>query len=88
LVLFDKVFDKLALESDAFARIDVDRGTVGRDELQNRLVLTGKFNVKDALVIIDEMIHIKKIEEVMLDTYRKVTSNRNREEVLLYDDSR
>lgn len=82
------MFDKLALESDAFARIDVDRGTVGRDELQNRLVLTGKFNVKDALVIIDEMIHIKKIEEVMLDTYRKVTSNRNREEVLLYDDSR
>jgi hypothetical protein len=39
--------------------------------------LTGKFNVKDALMIIDEMIRIRKIEEVMLNTYRKANSNKN-----------
>ena len=75
LVLFDSVFDELARESEASAMMDVDKGTVGRDELQKRLVLTGKFNVKDALTIIDEMIRIKKIEEVMLNTYRKISSN-------------
>jgi hypothetical protein len=75
LVLFDRVFDELAGESEASVTMDADKSTVGRDELQNRLVLTGKFNAKDALTIIDEMIRIKKIEEEMLNTYRKVSSN-------------
>ena len=56
LVLFDRVFDELAGESEASAMMDADKDTVGRDELQNGLVLTGKFNAKDALTIIDEMI--------------------------------
>jgi hypothetical protein len=55
--------------------MDADRDIVGRDELQKRLILTGKFNPKDALAIIDEMIKIKKIEVVMLNTYRKISSN-------------
>jgi len=75
LVLFNTVFDELARESEASALMDVDKGTVGRDELQKRLVLTGKFTVKEALTIIDEMIRIKRIEEIMLNTYRKVGSN-------------
>ena len=54
--------------------MDVDKGTVGRDELQKRLVLTGQFDVKDALTIIDEMIRIRRIEEVMLNTYRRVSN--------------
>lgn len=75
LMLFDRVFDELARESEAFATMAPDKSTVGRDELQKRLVLTGKFNVQDALTIMDEMIRMKKIEEVMLNTYRKVSSN-------------
>jgi predicted transcriptional regulator len=31
--------------------------------------------IQDALTIIDEMIRIKKIEEVMLNTYRKACNN-------------
>jgi hypothetical protein len=75
LVLFDTIFDELADESKAIATMDADKSTVGRDELRKRLVLTGKFNTKDALTIIDEMIQIKKIEEVMLNTYRKASSD-------------
>jgi hypothetical protein len=77
LLVFDSIFDELARESEASATMDADKSTVGRDELQKRLVLTGKFNAKDALTIIDEMIRIKKIEEVMRSTYRKVSSNNN-----------
>ena len=80
LILFYMVFDESVRESEASATMSADKGTVGRDELQKRLVLTGQFDAKDVLTIIDEMIRIKKIEEVMVDTYRKVTSNRNREE--------
>ncbi|MFZ0328862.1 MAG: hypothetical protein WBP64_21150 [Nitrososphaeraceae archaeon] len=75
LVLFDRIFDELARESEASATMNADKDTVGRDELQKRLVLTGKFNAKDALTMIDEMIRIEKIEELMLNTYRKVSSN-------------
>jgi hypothetical protein len=75
LVLFDTVFDELARESEASATMNADKYTVGRDELQKRLVLTGKFNAKDALTIIDEMVRIKKIEELMVNTYGKVSSN-------------
>jgi len=80
LIQFDTVFDELSRESNAYARIDVDKGTVGRDELQKRLVSTGKFNPKDALTIIDEMLRIKKIEEVMVNTYRKIGGNGTSEE--------
>jgi hypothetical protein len=75
LVLFDTVFDELARESEVSATMNADKYTVGRDELQKRLVLTGKFNAKDALTIIDEMVRIKKIEELMLNIYGKVSSN-------------
>jgi hypothetical protein len=54
-----------------------DKGTVGRDELQKRLVLTGMFDVKTALIIIDEMVRIRKIKIVMMNTYRKDSSNSN-----------
>jgi hypothetical protein len=81
LVLFNSIFDELAGESEAYETMDADKDTVGRDELQKRLVLTGKFNVKDALTIMDEMIRIKKIEEVMLNTYRKVSSNSSSREL-------
>ena len=55
--------------------MDADKGTVGRDELQKRLVLTGLFDLKDALTIIDEMERIRKIKVVMLNTYRRTNSN-------------
>ena len=39
LILFDRVFDELARESEASATMDADKGTVGRDELQNEACL-------------------------------------------------
>jgi polyhydroxyalkanoate synthesis regulator phasin len=51
--------------------MEADKGTVGRDELQKRLVATGMFTREDALAIIDEMVRIKKIQIVMINTYRK-----------------
>jgi hypothetical protein len=80
IILFNRVFDELARESEASAKMEADKGTVGRDELQKRLVLTGMFDVKDALAIIDEMLRIRKIEIVMLNTYRKDSSNSNSKE--------
>ena len=75
MIVFDRVFDELARESEASARMQDDKGPVGRDELQNRLVLTGMFDVGDALMIIEDMVRIKKIKIVMLNTYRKASSN-------------
>jgi hypothetical protein len=48
-----------------------DEGTVGRFELQEALVSSGKFHQNDAVIIIDEMISMHKISIVAVDTYRK-----------------
>jgi len=70
IVIFDRVFDELASRHTPFA-MEVDKGTVGRYELQQALVSTGKFFQNDALVIIDDMMRLEKITIVMTDTYRK-----------------
>jgi AAA lid domain len=73
MIVFDRVFDELASEYELSAMED-DKGTVGRYELQKRLVETGMFDQVDALTIIDEMIRIKKIKIVMVHTYRRSNS--------------
>jgi hypothetical protein len=70
MAIFDKVFDELANKYDHFA-MEADKGTVGRYELQDRLVSTGKFHKSDGIAIIDEMTRLEKIEIVMTDTYRR-----------------
>jgi hypothetical protein len=82
MVIFDRVFDELVRESEASARMQDDKGTVGRDELQKRLVATGIFNHENALSIIDEMVRIKKIKVVMLNTYRISDSNSKKHDSL------
>jgi hypothetical protein len=77
MIVFHRVFNELASEFEPSAMED-DKGTVGRYELQKRLVQTGMFDQVDALMIIDEMIRIKKIKIVMVDTYR----NNSREDTL------
>jgi len=67
--IFWKCFNKLAGFKDSLATADKD--TVGRHELTDVLVTTGKFSHTDAIETIDEMLRIKQIEIVMLDTYRK-----------------
>ena len=76
MIVFDRVFDELARDSESSARMQDDKGTVGKDELQKRLVLTGMFDVKDALTLIDEMVRIKKIKVVMLNTYKTNSNSR------------
>jgi hypothetical protein len=68
--IFDRVFDDLASRPIPFA-MGADKGTVGRYDLQQALVSTGKFYQNDALVIIDDMVRLEKIRIVMTDTYRK-----------------
>jgi hypothetical protein len=48
-----------------------DKRTVGRYELQEALVSSGKFHQNDALVIIDYMTNLHKIIKVAVDTYTK-----------------
>jgi hypothetical protein len=69
MIVFDRVFNELASENEPSAT-EVDKGTVGRYDLQKRLIDTGMFEQADALVIIDEMVRIKKIKIVMVNTYR------------------
>jgi hypothetical protein len=68
--LFWKKFNELADVKTNFS-MESDKGTVGRYELQQTLVSTGKFFQDDALVIIDDMVRMNKIKTVALDTYRK-----------------
>jgi hypothetical protein len=80
MIVFDRVFKELAKECEPFA-MEADKGSVGRDDLQKRLVATGKFKLIAALNLIDEMIRINKIKIVMLNTYRMndVDSNSSKE---------
>ena len=80
MIVFDRVFDELAHESESSATMQDDKGTVGRDELQKRLIATGMFNYEDALAIIDETVRIRKIKIVMLNTYMKSSNNSNSKE--------
>lgn len=68
--IFWEKFDRLADIDTPFA-MESDKGTVGRYELQEALISSGKFHQNDALIIIDEMIKLHKITKVALDTYRK-----------------
>ncbi len=68
--IFWQKFTHLANIDKPFA-MQSDKGTVGRYELQEALVSSGKFHQNDALAIIDEMIKLHKINLVALDTYRK-----------------
>jgi hypothetical protein len=63
-------FDQLAEIDRPFA-MESDKGTVGRFELQEALVSSGKFHQNDAVIIIDEMLSMHKLEIVAVDTYRK-----------------
>ena len=64
-------------ESESSAKMEADKDTVGRDDLQKRLVTSGFFNQDEALTIIDVMVGINRIKEVKWDTYRRDNSNSN-----------
>jgi hypothetical protein len=77
IAAFDIIFDQMAHESESFAKMDADKNTVGRDDLQKRLVASGFFNQDEALTIIAMMIRKKRIKEVKWDTYRRANGNSN-----------
>lgn len=68
--VFCEKFDQLPEVVKPFA-MQSDEGTVGRFELQEALVSSGKFHQNDAVIIIDEMISMHKISIVAVNTYRK-----------------
>lgn len=56
-------------ESD-YSTMDIDRVTVGGDDLRSRLIASGKFNEAEAVVVIEIMLEHGIIEKVSYDTYR------------------
>jgi hypothetical protein len=68
--IFWHKFNELANANKPFAMQSV-KGTVGRYELQQALVSSGRFHQNDALVIIDDMVNLHKIIIVAVDTYRE-----------------
>jgi len=51
---------------------DIDKSTVSGKKLEERLISTGQFYNGDAARMVKEMVRVGKLEEVMLDTYRRV----------------
>ncbi len=80
MIVFDSVFDELARESESSAKMQMIKVLSVGINCKKRLVLTGIFDVKDALTIIDEMVRIRKIKVMMLNTYRRSSSNSNNRE--------
>jgi hypothetical protein len=70
---FWQVYEELLKEEELFnnSYSDIDRNTINGKKLENRLLLTGVYN-GDAAKIIRRMVVAGKLEEVMLDTYRRL----------------
>jgi len=59
--------------------IEVDKRTVGGQELRQRLVSSGKFITSDAQMMIEEMVRRGELKLVSYDTYVR-KSSRNDED--------
>jgi hypothetical protein len=58
-------------ECDPANHMQADKKTVGGTQLRQRLVSSGNFSEEEAFQIISDMVKSGKLEEVMLDTYRR-----------------
>jgi len=74
IAVFDKVFDILANANTGPLVNSADHGTVGRDDLIERLMETDCFDQEGCSNIVDSMLKLKKIEMVMINTYRRTAA--------------
>jgi hypothetical protein len=72
LDLFWQTYDELQEEEATYNYTETDKSTVSGKKLEERLISTGQFYNGDAARMIKEMVRVGKLEEVMLDTYRRV----------------
>lgn len=70
LPVFETI-ERQQLQQNDYSTMDVDKGTVGGEELRKRLVEGVKVNEDQAAVIVGIMIERGVIEKVSYDTYRK-----------------
>jgi hypothetical protein len=70
--LFWGIYDELQKEEATSNRTDIDKLTVSGKKLEERLISTGEFYNGDATRMIREMVNKCRLQEVMIDTYRKV----------------
>jgi hypothetical protein len=71
--MFWEVYDQLLWEEESMndSYSDIDKNTINGQKLEHRLMSTGEFYNGDAAKMIKRMVNTGKLEEVMLDTYRK-----------------
>jgi hypothetical protein len=68
------IVDELEQEqySHLSSTMEVDKKTIGGQELKNHLVSSKKFFIGDAVRIIEDMVTTDKLEKVSFDTYRRI----------------
>jgi hypothetical protein len=69
---FWQTYDELQEEEATYNYTEIDKSTVSGKKLEERLISTGQLYNGDAARMIKEMVRVGKLEEVMLDTYRRV----------------
>jgi hypothetical protein len=72
LDIFWQVYDEIQREEELSNYSDVDKATVSGKKLEERLISTREFHNGDAVKMIREMVKTGRLEEVMLDTYRRI----------------
>lgn len=72
LDIFWQVYDEIQREEELSNYSDVDKATVSGKKLEERLISTREFHNGDAVKMIKEMVNTGRLEEVMLDTYRRI----------------
>jgi hypothetical protein len=71
---FWKIYDEIADEQRELRNcMEVDKTTVGGQELKQRLVSSGKYYTSDAKMMIEEMVRRGGLKVVSYDTYVRVT---------------
>jgi hypothetical protein len=67
---FRKIYDEIADEQKKLRNcMEVDKTTVGGQEIKQRLVSSGFFTTSDAQMMIEEMVHQGELKVVSYDTY-------------------
>lgn len=68
--VYEELLKEEELSNDSYS--DIDKNTINGKKLENHLLSTGEFYNGDAAKMIRRMVDAGKLEEVMLDTYRRI----------------
>ncbi len=71
--IFWRIYNELEKEESLIHIREEDKHTISGSKLKERLLLTGKFYDGDVNDMIAEMVKANKLEEVMLNTFRRIS---------------